>query len=280
MTAARPNPKRPLVLATNDDGIFARGLASLVRAVGRWADVWVVAPDREKSAVSLAITLYRPLRVHQVRRRAFAVDGTPADCVYLAVQKLLPRRPDILLSGINPGPNLGRQDVSYSGTVAAAFQGAFLDIPSVAVSAIPDARGRIAFPFAAEIASEITRRLAADGFPAGLAVNINVPPPPVRGLRVTALGEKHYNPEIVEKRDPRLRAYFWIGTGTPRAKGGRGTDIRAVAEGYVSVSPLRKDPTDRRALRTRPLQGLDPLACLAGKTESRPGPARHPYRPA
>jgi 5'-nucleotidase len=266
MTAARPSPKRPLVLVTNDDGIFARGLTALVRAVGRWGDVWVVAPDREKSAVSLAITLYRPLRVHAVRRRAFAVDGTPADCVYLAVQKLLPRRPDVLLSGINPGPNLGRQDVSYSGTVAAAFQGAFLGIPSVAVSALPDARGRIAFPLVADIASEIANRLVVDGFPGGLAVNINVPPPPVKGLRVTALGEKHYEPEIVEKRDPRLRAYFWIGTGTPRAVGGRGTDIRAIAEGYVSLSPLRIDPTDRRALRAGSLKGLGSLACLAGKT--------------
>jgi len=266
MTAARTGPKRPLALVTNDDGIFARGLAALVRAVSRWGEVWVVAPDREKSAVSLAITLYRPLRVHEVRRRAFAVDGTPADCVYLAVQKLLPRRPDVLLSGINPGPNLGRQDVSYSGTVAAAFQGAFLGIPSVAVSAIPDPRGRIAYSLVAEVASEITSRLVADGFPGGLAVNINVPPPPVKGLRVTALGEKHYDPEIVEKRDPRLRAYFWIGTGTPRAVGGRGTDIRAIAEGYVSLSPLRKDPTDRQALRAGSLKGLGPLACLAGKT--------------
>lgn len=266
MTAARPSPNRPLVLVTNDDGIFARGLAALARAVGRWGDVWVVAPDREKSAVSLAITLYRPLRVHEVRRRAFAVDGTPADCVYLAVQKLLPRRPDVLLSGINPGPNLGCQDVCYSGTVAAAFQGAFLGIPSFAISAIPDAKGRIAFPHVAEIASEIAGRLVGNGLPAGLAVNINVPPPPVKGLRVTALGEKHYNPEIVEKRDPRLRAYFWIGTGTPRAVGGRGTDIRAISEGYVSLSPLRKDPTDRRALRAGTLKGLGSLASLAGKS--------------
>ncbi len=265
MTPVPRSPKRPLVLVTNDDGIFAPGLAALVRAVGRWGEVWVVAPDREKSAISLALTLYRPLRVHEVRRRAFAVDGTPADCVYLAVQKLLPRRPDVLLSGINPGPNLGRQDVSYSGTVAAAFQGAFLGIPSVAVSTLPNPRGRIAFPLVAEIASEITRRLVASGFPEGLVVNINVPPPPVKGLRVTALGEKHYDPEIVEKRDPRMRAYFWIGTGTPRALAGRGTDIRAIAEGYVSLSPLKKDPTDRRALKTGVLKGLGPLACLAGK---------------
>ena len=124
----------PLILLTNDDGFFTKGIEALFQAFSPLGEIYIVAPDRERSATSLALTLHHPLRVKLIRDNVYAVDGTPADCIYLAVQKLLPRKPDLIVSGINPGPNLGQQDISYSGTVAGAFQGTFLQIPSIAIS--------------------------------------------------------------------------------------------------------------------------------------------------
>lgn len=262
MTSAR---RPPLVLLTNDDGYLAPGLAALAKAMRRHADLWLVAPDRERSATSLALTLVHPLRVHRVRPRVWAVDGTPADCVYLAVRKLLPRVPDLLLSGINRGPNVGRQDVSYSGTVAAALQGAFLGIPSVAFSTMPEAGGRYYFESPARVAARIAREVLGARWPDGTALNVNFPPPPWRGLRLTTLGDKHYEPEIIEKVDPRSRTYFWIGMGRTRLTGKPSSDIRAVVKGFISVTPLRPDPTDRRALRAPLLRKLKSLSLKPGE---------------
>ena len=261
MTSAR---RRSLVLLTNDDGYLAPGLAALARALRRDADLWLVAPDRERSATSLALTLVHPLRVLRVRRQVWAVDGTPADCVYLAVRKLLPRVPDLLLSGINRGPNIGRQDVSYSGTVAAALQGAFLGIPSVAFSALPDGGGRYHFEAAAGVAARLALEVMDAPWPEGAALNVNFPPPPWHGLRLTTLGDKHYEPEIIEKVDPRSRAYFWIGLGRTRLVGKPSSDIQAVGKGFISVTPLRPDPTDRPALRTPLLRRLRALSLKPG----------------
>jgi len=240
--------RKPLILLTNDDGFFARGIEILAETARALGEVFIVAPDREKSATSLALTLRQPLRLHKVRERVFAVDGTPADCIYLALRKILPRRPDLVMSGINPGPNLGRQDVAYSGTVAGALQGAFFHIPSVAVSCLPDGEGRLPFEFAASIARETALRLLQARLPSGSVLNLNVPPPPVKGIRITSLGEKRYAPEVIQKKDPRRNVYYWIGMGKIKAIGGKGSDVRAVEKGYISVTPLHRDMTDYRML--------------------------------
>jgi 5'-nucleotidase len=252
--------KKPLVLLTNDDGYFADGIQVLARHLKAAAQTYLVAPDREKSATSLSLTLRRPLRVERIKKEVFAVDGTPADCIYLALKMILPESPSLIISGINRGPNLGQQDISYSGTVAAAIQGTFLGVPSVAVSAIPNVQGDYDFDPAAEFVVRLARRILKRGLPAGLTLNINIPPPPFKGSRMTILGEKRYNPEIVEKRDPRDNVYYWIGSGKPTPIGGRRSDVYAVSRGYISVTPLHTDLTDYDALSRpackRMLQGL------------------------
>jgi 5'-nucleotidase len=252
--------KRPLVLLTNDDGYFADGIQVLARHLRTAAQTCLVAPDREKSATSLSLTLRRPLRVEKIKREVFAVDGTPADCIYLALKMILPESPGLIISGINRGPNLGQQDISYSGTVAAAIQGTFLGIPSVAVSAIPNVQGDYDFDSAAEFVVQLAMRVLKERLPAGLTLNINIPPPPIKGSRMTKLGEKRYDPEIVEKRDPRDNIYYWIGSGKPTPIGDRSSDVSAVSRGYISVTPLHTDLTDYAALGhpvlKRILQGL------------------------
>lgn len=239
---------RPLILLTNDDGYFSEGIQALSRNLRGLARIYIVAPDRERSATSLSLTLRRPLRVQKIKRNIIAVDGTPADCVYLALQKCLPRRPDLIISGLNHGPNLGRQDVAYSGTVAAALQGTFLQIPSVAVSLLPDEKGKFACQAAAEFMAKFAKILLNEKLPLGVTLNINFPHPPFRGLKITKLGEKRYNPEIIEKQDPRGDSYFWIGAGKPTPLGGVSSDVFAVARGCISITPLHTDLTDTRAL--------------------------------
>ena len=251
---------KPLILLTNDDGYFSEGIGVLARHLRRIGEVFTVAPDREKSAASLALTLRHPLRVEKIGPRTFAVDGTPADCIYLAVAKLLPRAPAFLVSGINHGPNLGRQDISYSGTVAGAIQGTFLGIPSMAVSLIHDADRRFAFGSAAELTARLIAALLSSGLPSGMMLNVNIPPGPVKGVELTELGEKRYDPEVVEKKDPRDRTYYWIGLAKISPSGGRRSDVRAVERGSVSVTPIHTDRTDRQALASgalkKTLQGL------------------------
>lgn len=239
---------KPLILLANDDGFFAEGIQVLARRLKGLADIFVVAPDREKSATSLSLTLRRPLRVEKIRKNVFAVDGTPADCIYLALKSLLPRTPDLIISGPNRGPNLGQQDISYSGTVAAALQGSFLQVSSVAVSVLPDERGRYDFHFSARFVRDLAAKLLVQQLPAGLTLNINIPPPPVKGVKITRLGEKRYNPEIVEKKDPRENIYYWIGSGTPTPIGDRKSDVQTVRRGFISVTPLHRDLTDYQAL--------------------------------
>ncbi len=235
---------RPLILLTNDDGFFAEGIRILEESVSDLGDVYIIAPDRERSATSLALTLHHPLRVKQTSERIFAVDGTPADCIYLALQKLLPRKPDIILSGINPGPNLGQQDISYSGTVAGAVQGTFLQIPSAALSCLPDEEGTCYFDIAARFAEILSKLLLEHRLPQGITLNINIPPPPIKGIKSAKLGEKRYNPEIVVKKDPRQRDYYWIGTGHPKAMGDKNSDVRIIEDGFITVTPLHRDLTD------------------------------------
>jgi 5'-nucleotidase len=248
--------RRPVILLTNDDGFFRETIQVLFRGLAPLGRTYIVAPDRERSACSLAVTLRRPLRVQRVKPRIWAVEGTPVDCVYFALQKFLPRRPDLIVSGLNPGPNLGQQDINYSGTVAGAIQGTFLGIPSLAVSLLPDARGRFDLKAALAVVRTIAAAVLAGGLPPGTALNVNIPPAPVKGVKITRLGWKFYDPEIVEKTDPRDSTYYWIGTGTPRRVGDAGTDVMAAHAGYISLTPLHTDMTAPQALRAPELRRL------------------------
>jgi len=241
--------QKPLILLTNDDGFFSEGIQTLRRSLKDLGKIFIVAPDREKSATSLAITLRRPLRVQKIKPDIYAVDGTPADCVYLALQKFLPRRPDLIIAGMNHGPNLGEQDISYSGTVSAAIQGTFLGVPSLAVSLIADGEGTFFFDFASKIVHSFVKLLLKHRLPEGVTLNINIPPPPVKGLKLTKLGQKRYDPEIIEKKDPRESTYYWIGTGNPKAIGDDKSDVKVSQQGFISITPLHTDLTDYRSMR-------------------------------
>jgi 5'-nucleotidase len=235
------------VLLSNDDGVHAAGLRALAAAFDG-DEVWVCAPDREQSASSHAISLHRPLRLHEVAPRWHAVDGTPTDAVYVGLNHVLRGRwPDVVVSGVNHGPNLGN-DVHYSGTVAAAMEGALLGVPAIAVSlahAPPHD-----FVHAARFAAGLARALVASRPPAPLLLNVNVPAGPVGGWRLVRLGKRTYGNEVVEKTDPRGRKYYWIG-----GEGGAvnedipGSDCNCVTmERLVSVTPLRLDASHDGAL--------------------------------
>jgi 5'-nucleotidase len=247
---------RPTILLTNDDGFYRETIQVLFRKLAALGRTYIVAPDRERSACSLAVTLRRPLRVQTIKPRVWAVEGTPVDCVYFALQKFLPRRPDLIVSGMNPGPNLGQQDINYSGTVAGAIQGTFHGIPSMAVSLLPDARGGFDLKSAAAVVRTIAADILAHGLPPGTALNVNIPPAPLKGVKITRLGWKFYDPEIIEKTDPRNSTYYWIGTGTPRRVGDAGTDVMAAHDGFISLTPLHTDMTAHRALGSPKLRRI------------------------
>jgi len=246
----------PVILLTNDDGFYRESIQVLFRRLRTLGRTYIVAPDRERSACSLAVTLRRPLRAERVKPRVWAVEGTPVDCVYFALQKFLPRRPDLIISGMNPGPNLGQQDINYSGTVAGAIQGTFHGIPSIAVSLLPDAGGKFGLKAAAEVVKSIAADVLASGLPPGTALNVNIPPLPAKGVKITRLGWKFYDPEIIEKTDPRNSTYYWIGTGTPRRVGDAGTDVMAAHDGFISLTPLHTDMTDHHSLGSDKLRRL------------------------
>jgi 5'-nucleotidase len=246
-TGAALQTGRLLVLLTNDDGVHAPGIAAARAALEAIGDVHVVAPDREQSGTSHSLTLNRPLRIQQLGDRLVSVDGTPTDCVLVACNSLLPRRPDLVVSGVNAGQNMG-EDVSYSGTVAAAMEGTVLGIPSIAVSlAINERRDYAA---AASVAADVAQVVARRGLPRGSFLNVNVPDLPrerIAGVRITKLSTRVYRDVVVEKLDPRGRPYYWIG-GEPVWESGTDTDWEAVQASAVSITPLHLDMTDYRAL--------------------------------
>lgn len=236
----------PVILVTNDDGIRAAGIRALAEALDELGEVQVVAPDREQSAVGHALTLHRPVRVEQVDERWLAVNGTPSDCVNLAVLGLLPEPPALLVSGINHGSNLG-DDVTYSGTVAAAMEGALLGVPSMAISQVePDAGG---FEAAAEVARLVAARVLVEGLPRQTLLNVNVPPGRPAGIRVTRLGRRVYRDKAVRDVDPRGRPYYWIGAGAPEWDEDEDSDIAAIRNGFATVTPVHLDLTHYPALR-------------------------------
>lgn len=243
MTATR----RPSILVSNDDGVHAPGLAALAAAMELVGEVHVVAPDRERSAVGHALTLHRPLKVDRLGPRRYAVNGTPSDCVNLAILGLLPGRPDVVVAGINAGSNLG-DDVTYSGTVSAAMEGTLLGVPAIAVSLVDAARAA-AYGAAARAAARLTRLLLRDRERGVTLLNVNVPQGRPRGLKVTRLGRRVYSEKVIEQRDPRGNLYYWIGAGPPAWEAGEDTDFAAVHEGYISVTPLSLDLTSYEGLR-------------------------------
>ncbi|GLC27208.1 5'/3'-nucleotidase SurE [Roseisolibacter agri] len=236
------------LLCTNDDGILATGLETLARAAEPLGEVFVVAPDREQSATSHSLTLHHPLRPVQRGDRRWQVDGTPTDCVMLAVEALLPERPDFVLSGVNHGQNMG-EDVLYSGTVAAAMEGLSLGIPAIAVSyAWGDLRADPARLAAqADLLSSLLKHLLSlPDFPRDTLLNVNLPPVPpdqVKGVRLTRLGRRVYSNSITPMNDPWGRPIYWIGGGSAEWRGEPDSDFQAVRDGYVSVTPLHLDLT-------------------------------------
>jgi 5'-nucleotidase len=233
------------ILVTNDDGVHAAGLDALAAALDELGEVYVVAPDREQSAVGHALTLHRPLRVTQVAERRFAVNGTPSDCVNLAVLGLLPERPVLVAAGINHGSNLG-DDVTYSGTVSAAMEGTLLGVPSMALSQVEGGAG--GFEAAERVARLVAARVLVEGLPAKTLLNVNVPRGEMHGVRLTRLGHRVYRDKVVQEVDPRGRPYFWIGAGPPEWQEDEASDIAAIHAGFASVTPLHLDLTHFGAL--------------------------------
>lgn len=241
-----------LFLVTNDDGYLAPGLRTLSRALEDLGEVVVVAPDREQSATSHSLTLHHPLRVRQTAAGRYHVDGTPTDCVMLAVSAILERRPDFVFSGINHGGNMG-EDVSYSGTVSAAMEGTLLGIPSVAVSLVHSDETLLE-PYEAlvrRLARMIVETPLQVIFPADTLLNINLPdrdPRAVEGVRITTLGKRVYSDPVVVDKDPRGKTYYWIGGGEPTWEGPAEADYRAVEKGYISITPVHLDLTNHRVI--------------------------------
>jgi 5'-nucleotidase len=236
----------PKILVTNDDGIHSAGIIALERAMRTVGDTVTVAPAHEMSAASHSLTLSRPLRIDVIDDRHYSVDGTPTDCVTLAMNMILKDdRPDLIVSGINKGGNLG-DDVTYSGTVAGALEASIYGLPGVAISLVK----RVDFDFehAADFAAELARRVLGDGLPRGTLLNVNVPPGPIRGVRITRQGNKVIRPTIIEGTDPRQRKYYWIGEESFTWNDEEGTDYHAVRQGLVSITPLKNDLTDHRVL--------------------------------
>lgn len=242
------------ILITNDDGYESEGLVALRSALSRVGEVVVVAPDRNWSAAGHYRKLFDPLRAWEGSLAdgspALICDGTPADCVALAVMGLLPRKPDLVVSGINLGANLGT-DLLYSGTVAAAMEGIVFGVPGVAVSQLRARDRPWDFRAAQAAIVGLVRKIETMGLPVGILLNLNVParaPEEVRGIRIARLGRRSYRDELVVRHDPRGRPYYWIGGSEPEDYAEEGTDVSAVAEGYVSLTPAHMDLTSHRWL--------------------------------
>jgi 5'-nucleotidase len=239
---------RPLVLCSNDDGVHAPHLVALAARIEAFADVLVVAPERQRSAASHAITLHKPLRLHEVAPRRFSLSGTPVDCVYLGMLKLCDRKPAIVVSGVNDGYNLG-SDVFYSGTVAAAVEGALRGAAGIALSLAP----RSPEPEQAlDFAAAVVRAALEEPAPAGTVLNVNMPGQGSDGYQWTTLGRREYADDVIERSDPHGRPYYWVGGGPSGHEHVPGTDCVAVARGWNSITPMHLDLTDRARIAQPP----------------------------
>ncbi|WP_058534858.1 5'/3'-nucleotidase SurE [Legionella saoudiensis] len=232
------------VLISNDDGVHAPGITILARELSTFVDIEVVAPDRNRSGASNSLSLSRPLKVKQLENGYYSVEGTPTDCVHLAVTGFLSPVFDMVVSGINDGANLG-DDVLYSGTVAAAMEGRYLGLPAIAMSMVGDTIKH--YETGACIAKQLVSKLSTHSLPSQTILNVNVPDLPleqIKGLQVTRLGTRHGAQPLVRDQDPRGRPIYWIGLPGEAADAGPGTDFCAVREGYVSITPLHLDMTN------------------------------------
>lgn len=241
-------PDRPLVLCSNDDGVDSPHLEALAVLLEDFAEVLVIAPERQRSAASHAITLHKPLRLTEVRPRRFSLSGTPVDCVYLGMLKLCERRPAVVVSGVNDGLNLG-SDVFYSGTVAAAVEGALRGAAGIACSLAPDATEPDA---AIRFAAAVVRAAIAEPSPPGTVLNVNMPGNGTDAYQWTTLGRRLYADDVSERRDPRGRPYYWVGGGAAGHDDVEGTDCVAVARGWNSITPMHLDLTDRGRIASPP----------------------------
>jgi 5'-nucleotidase len=237
----------PLILVTNDDGYRSEGVHALAKALRSVGEVTIVAPVEEASAIGHALTLRRPLRLEAIGDAVFAVDGTPTDCVNIALTQVFRQRPpDLIVSGINKGYNLG-DDITYSGTVAGALEGALLGFPSIAVS-LRQTRGSYDFSFAAQAAAHVAGTLLRNPLPARTFLNINVPKGELKGFRATVQAKRNHVTSVAERHDPKGRPYYWIEEGQNDWEPHDRSDYQAVRDGYVSVTPLQADLTAHDAL--------------------------------
>jgi 5'-nucleotidase len=235
------------LLVTNDDGVHSDGLHALAAALARLGEVTVVAPQLEASAIGHALTLRRPLRLVELRDRVYEVDGTPTDCVNIAITQLYKGAPDLIVSGINKGYNLG-DDVTYSGTVSGALEGCLLGVPSIAVS-LERSRDAHDFGPAASAAASIADAVLEHGVPARTFLNVNVPPGQPRGMRVTVQAKRNHVTMVTERLDPRGKPYYWIEEGEDDWEADERSDYHAVREGFVSITPLQPDLTAPDAMQ-------------------------------
>lgn len=245
-------PERPLVLLTNDDGVQAPGLLALRRAVAECFDVRVLAPEHNWSASGHSKTMHKPLRTTATQLAdgspAMALSGSPSDCVAVALLGLCPRTPDLIISGINQGANVSH-DLTYSGTVSAAMEALIAGVSSMALSL--DSFTWEDFETAASYACDLAQKIVSAKLPRPLLLNVNVPALPaeeIKGIRITRLGTRIYRDALIERQDPRGRSYYWIGGDPPDGVREPGTDIGALSEGYVSVTPIKLDLTDQAAI--------------------------------
>lgn len=237
------------LLLSNDDGIHASGLKLLADALEPLGKITVVAPHRNRSASSNSLTLERPIRVQAVTKNWYSVDGTPTDCVHLAITGLIKDEPNIVVSGINAGANLG-DDVIYSGTVAAAMEGRFLGLPAVAISVA--SFQPLYLEDAAQVSYELISKLASTQLPNDVIININIPNLPkqeLQGIQTTRLGNRHKAEPVIKSEDPRGKSIYWVGAAGPEQDAGPGTDFHAIKHGYVSVSPMHLDLTHYKAMQ-------------------------------
>ena len=238
------------ILLSNDDGYMAQGLVTLANALADYADITVVAPDKNRSAASNSLTLEMPLRAKKSENGFIRVDGTPTDCVHLAITGLLEQEPDMVIAGINHGANLG-DDVLYSGTVAAATEGRFLGLPSVAISLAASDPSH--FETAALVAVTLMKQIIKKPLPKDTLLNVNVPDVAIedlKGYQSTRLGQRHKAEPVIKSQDPRGRDIYWVGPPGLEQDAGEGTDFYAIKTGYVSVTPLQLDLTRHQALNT------------------------------
>lgn len=238
------------ILLSNDDGYQAPGLAVLAESLSKLANIDVVAPERNRSGASNSLTLELPIRAVTASNGFISVDGTPTDCVHLAITGLLDEEPDMVIAGINSGANMG-DDVLYSGTVAAATEGRFLGFPAIAISM--DSHNPKHYAAGARVAVDLVERLKRRPLPSDTILNVNVPDLPyesLRGIQPTRLGHRHKAEPVVKSQDPRGKTIYWVGPAGPEQDAGEGTDFHAVRNGYVSITPLQVDLTRHAALES------------------------------